>query len=115
MIVFFVIALIVTLAVDLTVAAIFLKTKALPPHILVAVVIATVISLPIVWFGIALTGNILLVILFSELFAILFDGYFIFYLNKKIITLKDSLILSLAMNIASFIIGGLIYLYFAIY
>jgi hypothetical protein len=46
----------------------------------------------------------------SEIFAIVFEAYFIYYLNKQAITLKKSFVLSTIMNLASLIIGGFIFL-----
>jgi hypothetical protein len=106
----FIEALIITLVIELFTAFIFIKIAKLPKRILVSVLIANLISLPIVWFVFPLLLNILLVMLLSEIFAVVFEAYFIHYFNKKRITLKKSFILSIIMNLASFLIGGFIFL-----
>lgn len=81
-----------------------------------SVIIANLISVPILWLFIEfrsiipLTGLLkdLLISLFGEIFVIIFEAYFIYWLNKKIITLKGSFILSLIMNLVSLIGGGFI-------
>lgn len=52
--------------------------------------------------------SMLVAIAIAEAFAVVFEAYFIHWLNKKIISLKRSFILSIAMNAASFVIGGII-------
>ena len=101
----FVKALIITLIIELLVALIYLSIFRLPKKILISVLIGSLITLPIVWFIFPLIKIIPLVIIFSEIFAIVFEAYFIYYLNKQEITLKKSFILATIMNLASLIIG----------
>jgi hypothetical protein len=49
------------------------------------------------------------VILAGEGFAFIFEGYFIQLRNKEAITLKKAFLLSILMNLASLIIGGVIF------
>jgi len=108
----FAIALVLTLILELLVAFIFVSVKKEPRSILVGVLVANLVSLPIVWLVFPyLPLHFLLVILFSELFAVLFEGYFIFLFTKKALAPVMSLILSLLMNLCSFIIGGIIFIY----
>jgi len=105
----FVAALLFTIIIELTVAFLFFKKwkiKKLKRPLLTAVV-ANIISVPIVWIIwlslLPLLGG--LAILISEIFAIVFEAYFFYHFNKKIVTLKKALILSLIMNIVSFVFG----------
>lgn len=108
----FVIALVLTLILELLVAFVFVSVKKEPRSILVGVLVANMVSLPIVWLVFPyLPLHFLLVILFSEIFAVLFEGYFIFLFTKKTLALVMSLILSLLMNLCSFIIGGIIFIF----
>lgn len=105
----FIKTLIITLFLELVVALIFLSIAKIRKKLLLSVLLVNVISLPIVWFIFPFIGNIILVILLAEIFAFVFEAYFIYYLNKKDISLKKSFILSLLMNLASLIIGGFIF------
>jgi hypothetical protein len=110
----FIKALIITLIIELLVALIYVSRTKLPKKILISVLIGSFITLPIVWFIFPLIKIIPLVILLSEIFAIVFEAYFIYYLNKQTITLKKSFVLSIIINLASLIIGGFIYFIFQV-
>jgi len=109
---FFVMAVVLTLVIELTVAFLYLhviKTEK-KGKILLTTVLANIISVPIVWFGFVflLSG---LGLLLGEMFAVVFEGCFIYYFNKKVITLKHAMLMSIIMNIASVVIGGLALLF----
>jgi hypothetical protein len=96
-------ALIITLFLELLVAYFYLLIGKMPKKILLSVILANLISLPIVWFfppRISLSWTF-----FMEIFAVVFEALFIFYLNKNFITIKKSFNLSLIMNVAS-LFGG---------
>lgn len=105
----FIKALIITLIIELLVALIYLSRTKLPKKILISVLVGSLITLPIVWFIFPMIKIISLVILLSGIFAIVFEAYFIHYLNKQAITLKKSFVLSIMINLASLIIGGFIF------
>jgi hypothetical protein len=104
-------ALAVTIIIELAVAFAYLKVAKAKQkgRILVFVVIGNIISLPLVWFGFVLVLGIA-GLLIGEVFAVVFEGCFIYYFNKKAMKLKSALLMSLLMNLASAIIGGLILL-----
>lgn len=106
-------ALILTFILELIVALIFLSIAKISKKVLISVLVANVISLPLVWFVFPLLKIIPLAILLGEIFAFVFEGYFIHLLNKEIISLKKSFILSILMNLTSLIVGGFIFLFFA--
>ena len=106
---FFVGALGLTLIIESMVTLAFLFITKISPKVLTSVIIANLISLPIVWFVFPPTSNDLLVIFLAELFAVVFEGYFIHFFNKKTISLKKSFALSILMNLASFFIGEFIF------
>ena len=107
----FFVALILTLILELTVALIYVSSTKISKKVLISVLIANVISLPIVWFIFPLLKIIPLAILLGEIFAFVFEGYFIHLLNKDILPLKRLFVLSILMNLASLIIGGFIFLF----
>lgn len=109
----FIIALVLTLILEIITALIFVSIAKIPKKVLVSVIIANIISLPIVWFVFPLIKNIPLAILLGEIFAFVFEAYFIYSLNRQIITLKKSFVLSLIMNLVSLLIGGFIFLFFS--
>jgi len=113
----FIKSFIITIIIELFIAFTYISKKKLSKKILIVILIANLISLPIVSFVFPLIKiTSVLVILLSEIFAILFETFFIYYFNKKIIvlkkgksiTLKESFILSMIMNIASLVIGTVI-------
>jgi hypothetical protein len=107
----FVIALIITLILETLTALIFVSIAKIPKKILLSVLFANLISLPIVWFVFPMFIKLPLTIVLGEIFAFIFEAYFIFLLNKKLITLKKSFIMSILMNLASLIIGGFFFLF----
>ena len=58
------------------------------------------------WFVFPLIGiNFLVILILMELFAVVFEACFIYLLNKKVISLKMSFVLSVFMNVIS-VMGG---------
>ena len=107
----FILALVITLVLELVVAFGYLVLTKKSYNILISVVGANLISLPIVWFLFPMLQlEFLLIFAMAEVFAILFEGYFIHFLNKKTLSLQDGLILSAVMNIGSLLVGGIIVL-----
>lgn len=115
-------ALVMTLILELITALIIFRlfkiNKKFIKRLIVCIAIADIISLPIIWFVFPLLAKILIFeILFivpllswllAEILVIIFEAYFIAGLNKKAITLKQSFILSVIMNLVSAIIGSII-------
>ena len=105
-------ALLLTLAVELAVAFLYLnlaKVKKMK-RILITAAVANIISVPVLWFGfVLLLGG--LGFLLGEIFAVVFEGAFIYYFNrnnKKTMGLKSAMIMSLAMNAASLAVGAIV-------
>lgn len=115
----FVCALALTILIELMVLIIFLrrwKVKGWKRPIL-SLVLADVISVPLVWIifiGMVVVLSmifqllgILIAFVIAEAFAVVFEAFFIYWLNKKVISLKRLFILSIVMNVASLVIGGI--------
>ncbi|VVB77103.1 Uncharacterised protein [uncultured archaeon] len=102
-------ALALTFAIELSVAFLYLHITKIKNkvRILITAALANVVSLPIVWFVFVIllgaAGYVL-----GEIFAVAFEGYAIYYFNKKAMKLKSAMTMSLAMNIASVILGGIV-------
>lgn len=117
----FITSLFITVFLELVVAYLYLSSLngSLKKHLaemnrmLSTVILANLVSLPIVWFVFPLiaSGTAYLTIAASEAFAVLFEGLVIHMVNKTAISLKRALLLGLAMNVASFLVGGVIFLY----
>ncbi len=110
----FVVALIITLFIEVIIAAIYSALKKVGSingkKLTLTVIIANLISLPMIWFIFPLIiQNIFYAIIAAEIFVIIFEAFLINKLYDKM-SLKSSFILSLIMNIASFFAGGYIYL-----
>lgn len=111
---FFLISLIITIALELLVALTYLFSLRISKKLLTWVLVANLISLPIVWFIFPLIkiGNLIYpihIIILSEIFAIIFETYFVYFVSKKQIMLRRSLILSILMNMVSLFLGRFIY------
>jgi len=102
-------ALAITIILELMVAAVFVLRTKISKNILIYVVIANLISLPIVWFAFPLLGSSILVVLVSEIFAVIFEACFIFFTNKKVISIRNAFLLSIVMNLVSFFVGGAVF------
>lgn len=116
----FIIALIITLIIELVCVLIYINLSKInikrysgnQNRILFTVLLANIISLPIVWFIFPLMiKNFELIIILSEIFAIIYEGFFIKSLNKTLFTLKNALMLSFAINIISLFVGGYIFVF----
>ncbi len=107
---YFILALILTIILELLTALIYLKAAGISKKVLTSVLIANLISLPIVWFVFPILQHPFLILVSSEVFAVIFEAYFINLLNKKLITLKSSLKLSLLTNLVSLLLGGTIFI-----
>lgn len=102
-------AFFITIILELLTSFIFIFSRKLSKKILVYVVIANILSLPIVWFLFPLMKlQLPRIIVLSEIFAVLFETYFIYLPNKQIISFKQSLTLSILNNLVSLFIGGFI-------
>jgi len=102
-----------TVIIELVAAFVFLKaakTKRRIFRILGFVLLANIISWPValILFSLPVLFLAYWGIVLAEGFAIVFEAYFIYWTNKKFITLKKSFWLSLAINAASFFLGLLI-------
>lgn len=100
----------ITIILELLVSLILLSVRKLPKKILAYILLANIISLPIVWFLFPLVKlPLLAIIVMSEIFAVLFETYFVYLLNKQIISFRQSLTLNILNNLASLFVGGFIY------
>lgn len=117
--------LFLTLLFELIVAYIFCFLAKIPKKLLIAVVLANVISVSIVSITLPivftfLSNNVInaaeaylwatAIILLPGVGIFVFEACFIYLLNKQIITLKRSFWLSLLMNLTSYILGQLTFI-----
>jgi len=108
-------ALALTLALELLGTWFFCWRAKLPrsKKLFGGVVLANLISLPIVWFGFPVLGlEFLPNLVVTELFAFLFEAGFLFQLMKPLLTKRRALLLSLLNNALSLVLGGFILLIF---
>ena len=111
----FLAALLLTLVIELLVAAAFLhfSRMGMRRKVLASAAVANLLSLPVVWLIFPfLEGSYqyLNALLMAEAFAISFETLFIYFLNKDCLSLKKAFLLSAAMNVASVVAGFLILL-----
>jgi len=94
----------VTIILELMMILIFITVLNKSMKVIVAVLIANLISFPAFWQFIVDSpgsGNLLI----SEAFVVVFEGFFIYYFMKKVIPIYQSLALSLIINLGSFLSG----------
>lgn len=113
----FIVALLLTVLLELLTSFGFAFVTKIPKKILLFVVIANLISVPLVWFVFPrLPLPILWILLSAEIFTVLFETSFISVLARRKITLRQSFALSLVNNLVSFFVGGyLLLLIFSLY
>jgi hypothetical protein len=98
--------LLFTLAVETLVASVYLRLFGLPKAALVWVVLGSVLSLPVVWFGFPqLPLSDSLAVGLSEAFAVLFEAGLIYLAARRSVPFRHAATLSLVMNGASFLFG----------
>jgi hypothetical protein len=91
--------------IELIISLIFIAVLNKPMKVIAAVIIANLISFPVLWQLLAFDAEFLLLF---EALIVLFEGLFIYYFMKKVIPIYQSLTLSLILNICSFIFGMLL-------
>ncbi len=108
---FFFKSLILTLLLELGTAWIFIKLTRRNYSILLYLLLANLITIPLVWFGFTLIPNIFIGIIIGEIFAFVFEALFINYFCKNYISMKSSFILSFLANSVSFFVGGVLIIF----
>lgn len=99
-------AVVVTILVEMLLAFVYLLIFRRPKRVLIWVLVANIISLPVVWFLFPLLPLPLSLVLFlAEIFAFLFEAVFLYLTNRQALGLKHALALSFVTNLASFLIG----------
>ncbi len=116
----FITALIITLILEMIIGfiytLIYTLEKKLPRRILIFVLFGNLISLPIMWFVFPLLIRVYFIYLtISEVFVILLESAILYFFNKQAITMKQSFLLSLCMNLVSFLIGGFFIVYVSMF
>jgi hypothetical protein len=102
-------ALAATIALELVVATIYVNGLHLPRTILGWVPLASVFTLPVVWFAFPqLPLSAGWVVGLSEAFAVMFETGFIYLVTRRTTPLKHAAALSLLMNGISFSVGLLL-------
>jgi hypothetical protein len=102
----FALALIFTLIVETPAAAIYRRRFSFPRSLLLWVPAASLITLPVIWFGFTrLLWSDETIIGLGEAFAIAFEAVFLWLISRKALAFKHAVGLSLMMNMASFLLG----------
>jgi hypothetical protein len=100
---------IVTIVLEMLIAAFYFHTFGLPRHLVGWVPVASLITLPFVWFvfpilslpDYARTG-------FAESFAVVVEAIFMYWISGRTLSLKHAVVLSFIMNAGSFTAGLLL-------
>ena len=101
--------LVFNLIVEISWAHMYISIIKIPKKMLASVLIANLISFPIMWIILYFIEPInLFILLVIELFVVILEGYIIYLLNKSLISLKKSFMLSFSINSISFIFGFLV-------
>lgn len=99
-------ALMVTLALEIMVAFVYLKLAKKPLKILLFVILVNLITLPVFWFLFPMFLNVGWSIILGELFAFAFEAMFLLWTCKTWFKPGGAFLLSFMMNVMSLLIGG---------
>jgi hypothetical protein len=99
-------ALMLTLALEIFVAFIYLKLAKKPLKILLFVILGNLITLPVLWFLLPLILNVGASIMLGELFAFGFEAMFLLWTCKTWFKPGGAFLLSFSMNFMSLLVGG---------
>jgi hypothetical protein len=102
----------ITLVVELVTSFIYLHVKRLSKWVLLSVIVANIISVPLLWtfvLGVSLLSRdmifLILAMLFGEAMVVIFEAIVVYLLNRKTIKKSDAVAMSLLNNLASFLTG----------
>lgn len=107
-ILYYIISLIVTIFLEIGFASWFIAKNINKAKIKRTIIYANLISLTIFWFVLFFNFNnpkFIMFFLLGEVFVFIFEWLFIYYLNKKSITLLRTFIMALVMNVLSLLFG----------
>jgi hypothetical protein len=102
----FLVALLLTLPLELLVALRFARRLPARRRVWLAVLLANLLSLPLVWFLFPRLVPPLLAVILGEVFAVVFEAGVIHLLSRRALSLARSLALSGLANAASLFVGG---------
>jgi hypothetical protein len=100
-------ALLLTLALELMVAFVYLKLAKKPSYILLFVILGNLITLPLVWFVFPIFLNVGGAMIVGEIFAFVSEALFLLLTCRKWFKPSGAFLLSFMMNVMSLLIGGL--------
>ena len=104
------IALILTLLIELPIAAIYLAIRKIRWRVLVWLILANILTVPAVWILFPLLGFAPIVNLaLGEIFAVAFEAWLIRLTNRLSISAREAILLSLVINVPSYLIGTFIW------
>ncbi len=102
----------ITLVVELVTSFIYLHMRRLNKWVLLSVILANIISVPLLWGFVVVvsllshsTTTYLLALLIGEVGVVALEAGVIFLLNRKGIKKSDAIAMSIINNIASFLVG----------
>jgi len=105
----FIISFIITIILELLVSLIFIARTKISKKILIYVLLANIITVPIVWFAFPLLRlSVMATMIPSEIFAVVFEILFVYFAGRRIISFKQSIFLNLWNNLISWFIGTFI-------
>ncbi len=100
------VALIATLCIELFIGALYVGLRRLPGRIIPWIILANLLTVPVVWFLFPLLPlEWLALTILSETFAVISEALLLYWTNKTRLLLKEAAILSLLMNLGSFLAG----------
>lgn len=109
--VYFILALILTILIELWFTKMYFEKKEKPDKINRKIILVNLISLPIFWFLMPLvlkSSTVLLIV--GEVFVTLLEAGLIYGFTNKELSIKSSMILSVINNVCSLVLGGAIFL-----
>ncbi len=100
------VALLWTLFTEVPIAALYLRLRHLKFRVLIWVVVANLISVPVLWLVLPMLPlDWLAATILCELGVIVFEALWLHFTNRTILAFKESAVLSVLMNLASIFVG----------
>ena len=95
----------VTILLESIVALVFVLLKKAPKKIFFAVLVGNILSVPFVWISGIAAYSVPGILLMTEIIATAFEAWILWLFTKDKLSWKTCLLISLIMNIVSFVVG----------
>lgn len=103
-----------TVAVELVTSLLYLHFRKLSKWILLSVILSNIISIPLFWIFVVIVSlyvDYRIPVAVGEIMVFAFEATVIFLLNRKRMKLNDAVVMSLINNLATLLLGVVLFLF----